>query len=146
MGILNKSQESQRRVGRGDIDRQIIALEKHLEELKTIQKGLYSNNILSAVLDNISYSGENAEDLLYGITFDPAKGYDETSEYSQLARVYSDINRTKASKGSIVVYRSTKGEKTEFTQEYVYVSEDEQYSKNFGNITKKLSINLSGKK
>lgn len=89
----NEFEISERRKGRGNIERQVKAMEKHLDELKTIQKGLYSNTMLSAVLDNISYSGENAEDLLYGITFDPVKGYEEDTEYSQLARIYSDINK-----------------------------------------------------
>lgn len=68
-------------------------LKDHLDIVKSIQKGLYSNQILDAVLDNISYSGENAPDIFFGITFDPVKGYEEDSEYSQLARVYSDINK-----------------------------------------------------
>lgn len=98
LGILTKKQESERRAGRGNITRQITNMEKHLDELKTIQKGFYSNTMLDAVLDNISYSGENAPDLLYGITFDPVKGYEENTEYSQLARIYSDINKANGSK------------------------------------------------
>lgn len=98
LGILTKKQESERRAGRGNITRQITNMEKHLDEIKTIQKGFYSNTMLDAVLDNISYSGENAEDLLYGITFDPVKGYEEDTEYSQLARIYSDINKANGSK------------------------------------------------
>lgn len=78
---------------RATFEAEIDSLNKHLEQLRTIQKGLYSNTILNAVLDNISYSGENAEDILFGITFDPVKGYEEDSEYSQLARVFSDINK-----------------------------------------------------
>jgi hypothetical protein len=70
----------------------IKELQEHLSILRNIQKGLYSNQILDAVLDNIAYTGENAPDIMFGITFDPVKGYEETSEYSQLARVYSDIN------------------------------------------------------
>lgn len=83
LGILTKKQESERRAGRGNITRQITNMEKHLDEIKTIQKGFYSNTMLDAVLDNISYSGENAPDLLYGITFDPVKGYEEDTEYSR---------------------------------------------------------------
>lgn len=98
LGILTKKQESERRAGRGNITRQITNMEKHLDEIKTIQKGFYSNTMLDAVLDNISYSGENAPDLLYGITFDPVKGYEEDTEYSQLARIYSDINKANGSK------------------------------------------------
>jgi len=78
---------------RAKIEAEIDGLQQHLKQLGTIQKGLYSNTILNAVLDNISYSGENAEDILFGITFDPVKGYEEDSEYSQLARVFSDINK-----------------------------------------------------
>jgi hypothetical protein len=106
LGLLSAKQQSERRAGRGDLKRQIDAMDKHLDEIKTIQKGFYSNTMLDAVLDNISYSGENAEDLLYGITFDPVKGYDENSEYSQLARVYSDINKANGSK-DIVPERPT---------------------------------------
>lgn len=98
LGLLSAKQASERRAGRGDIKRQIESMEKHLDEIKTLQKGFYSNTMLDAVLDNISYSGENAPDLLYGITFDPVKGYEEDSEYSQLARVYSDINKANGSK------------------------------------------------
>jgi hypothetical protein len=68
-------------------------LTKHLKVIRSIQKGLYSNTILDAVLDNISYSGENAPDIFFGITFDPVKGYEENSEYSQLALVFSNINK-----------------------------------------------------
>ncbi len=74
---------------------EIKSLTNHLKTLKSVQKGLYSNTILDSVLDNINYSGENANDILFGITFDPVKGYEETSEYSQLARVFSDINKKK---------------------------------------------------
>lgn len=82
---------------------EIKSLKDHLKTLKNIQKGFYSNQILESVLDNISYSGENANDILFGITFDPVKGYEEESEYSQLARVYSDIN--KANGGELLAER-----------------------------------------
>lgn len=88
-----RAEEARKANRRRDLMNELESLEKHLDTLKTIQKGLYSNQILDAVLDNISYSGQNAEDILFGITFDPVKGYEETSEYSELARVFSDINR-----------------------------------------------------
>lgn len=92
---LNKFEKAEKQKVRRQLMNEIENLEKHLKTLRTIQKGLYSNQILDAVLDNISYSGENAEDILFGITFDPVKGYEETSEYSELARVFSDINKAK---------------------------------------------------
>lgn len=91
----NKFEKSQKQAARRATMNEIESLTEHLKTLRTIQKGFYSNQILDAVLDNISYSGENAEDILFGITFDPVKGYEETSEYSQLARVFSDINKSK---------------------------------------------------
>lgn len=91
----NKAQFIQRRTKWQNLNKEVQDLTKHLKVLRSIQKGLYSNTILDSVLDNISYSGENAEDILFGITFDPVKGYEEESEYSQLARVYSDINKAK---------------------------------------------------
>jgi len=93
----NRAQENAKAARRRELVNEQKSLEKHLDTLKTIQRGLYSNQILDAVLDNISYSGQNAEDILFGITFDPVKGYEETSEYSELARVFSDINRAKGS-------------------------------------------------
>lgn len=91
----NYAERVAKRNERAAFEKEIKQLEEHLEVLKTVQKGLYSNTILNAVLDNISYSGENAEDILFGITFDPVKGYEETSEYSELARVLSEINKSK---------------------------------------------------
>lgn len=87
----NKFQQSEMRT-------EVRGLTEHLKVLRSIQKGLYSNQILDSVMDNISYSGENAEDILFGITFDPVKGYEEESEYSELARVFSDINQTDKNK------------------------------------------------
>jgi hypothetical protein len=89
----SKGEDARKRAMRTQLTKELDSLNKHLKTLRTIQKGLYSNQILDAVLDNISYSGENAEDILFGITFDPVKGYEETSEYSELARVFSDINK-----------------------------------------------------
>lgn len=94
---INKFDKAEKARARRELMNEIDSLTKHLKTLRSIQKGLYSNNILDSVLDNISYSGENAEDILFGITFDPVKGYEEESEYSQLARVFSDINKAKGS-------------------------------------------------
>jgi hypothetical protein len=99
-------QKSEKQRARRALMTEVEGLIKHLKTLRTVQKGLYSNTILDAVLDNISYSGENASDILFGITFDPVKGYEETSEYSQLARVFSDINRA-AGKEDVVRERPT---------------------------------------
>lgn len=93
--ITNKFQRAEKQKVRRQLNTEVETLTNHLKTLRTIQRGLYSNVILDAVLDNISYSGENAEDILFGITFDPVKGYEEESEYSQLARVFSDINKSK---------------------------------------------------
>ncbi len=95
--VQNKFQRSEKQKVRRQLTTEIDSLNKHLKTLRTIQRGLYSNQILDAVLDNISYSGQNAEDILFGITFDPVKGYEETSEYSELARVFSEINKAKGS-------------------------------------------------
>lgn len=78
-----------------DLVQEISKLNRHLKIVKDIQKGLYSNRILDSVLDNISYSGENAPDIFMGITFDPVKGYEEDSEYSRLAEVISKNNKAK---------------------------------------------------
>jgi hypothetical protein len=107
----NKFQKSEKQKARRALMAEVDSFTKHLKTLRSIQKGLYSNTILDAVLDNISYSGENASDILFGITFDPVKGYEDNSEYSELARVFSDINRA-AGKDDVVrekptLYKST---------------------------------------
>lgn len=74
------------------------AAQIHLDRLEDIQKGFHSNQIFDAVNDNISYQGENGADMLYGITFEPVKGYDESSEFSRIAKIYSDLNVAKSQK------------------------------------------------
>lgn len=93
----NLAETMKRRRARTQDENSIKELREHLKVLRNIQKGLYSNQVLDAVLDNIDYRGENAEDIFTGISFDPVKGYEEESEYSQLARVYSDINKAAGS-------------------------------------------------
>lgn len=77
------------------IGKSIDELTKHLETIKSIQKGVYSNKILAAVLDTIDYAGDNIEDSFTGISFDVAKGFDENSIYSQMADVYSQQSEDK---------------------------------------------------
>lgn len=74
-----------------EINNKIKTLEKHLETIKSVQKGLYSNNILDSVLDTIDYKGDNLEDSFMGISFDVAKGYSENSIYSKMAEEYSKL-------------------------------------------------------
>jgi hypothetical protein len=93
--VSNKAEKAKRTREWKAKNKEVEDLTRHLKTLRDIQKGHYSNTILSSVLDNISYSGENAEDIFFGITFDPVKGYEEDSEYSQLARVFSEINKAK---------------------------------------------------
>lgn len=141
LNLQSKFEKTQRsKIRREQYTDPLKSLEKHLKTLRTIQRGLYSNQILDAVLDNISYSGENAEDILFGITFDPVKGYEETSEYSELARVFSDINEAREVEDKLPARPSLYK-----NLEEAKVADTQAYNRKVKNLRDELGVNVESK-